>query len=175
MPARATEIEIIRFRKDLKRLRTKLMNLEIADRMGIKASAVSSYASGKRNPSKETIEKFYQIFGDQLKQMEYQDDSEQIDQTQRVDDPPTSDTYTRPNGYQTTTDRLIDHILLDKERAVKEKDEMWIELKGANKNITSLVQDTHTLVQNYTILAEEIRARRGGQDSNGLSGDNPTK
>lgn len=170
MAQKAAPKDIIRFRKDLQRLDNKLKNYEIAARLDIAPSALSSYRTGKKNPGKEIIGKFYSIFDDQLKETEYQDDSEKIDETYRIGDPPATGNYTRPNGNQTITDRLIDHMLLDKERAVKEKEEMWIELKGANKNITSLVQDTHALVQNYTILAEEIRARRDGPNN-----DNPTK
>ena len=80
MAKRASRQRLIQFRNDLRLLRQRYSNNEIAARLGIDPANLSSYATGAKNPSEETIDSFYKEYLDEIKNMDYQyppDDAEQ--------------------------------------------------------------------------------------------------
>jgi len=69
MGQKAAEGRIKRFRSDMELLKEKYDNVKMAQLLGIDPGNLSSYYTGKsKNPGEVFLNKFYVVFGEELKQ-----------------------------------------------------------------------------------------------------------
>jgi transcriptional regulator with XRE-family HTH domain len=61
--------EIERFRRDYGSLREKYAHKEVAERAQISPANLSSYVSGRKNPGKDFLTKFYSAFEQELSEL----------------------------------------------------------------------------------------------------------
>jgi len=91
MAKQAPAERIEKFRRDLKRLKEKYSNDEIAQKLRVGPTNLSSNGSGNKTPGEDFLNRFYEVFGEEIKQFGYfserSEDDEQhpkskVDETQ---------------------------------------------------------------------------------------------
>ncbi|HVV05360.1 MAG TPA: hypothetical protein VHC96_14115 [Puia sp.] len=87
MAKQAAAKRIEKFRRDLEHLKEKYRNDEIAKKLGSGAGNLSSYGSGSKNPGEGFLNRFYAVFGEEIKQLGYFSERSQNDvQHSKVDE-----------------------------------------------------------------------------------------
>jgi len=70
MAKRASEQRILQFRKDIRNLRRKYSNLELAQRLDMNDANLSSYYTGRsKNPGADFLDKFYKTFNKDMEEI----------------------------------------------------------------------------------------------------------
>lgn len=72
------DIDLIRDIEMLKQFRIIKRDVELASRMGVDKSTISNLLSGRRPPSKEFTEKFYEVFKNEIELMKNTSTSQRI-------------------------------------------------------------------------------------------------
>ncbi|HVU59184.1 MAG TPA: hypothetical protein VHD83_29180 [Puia sp.] len=99
MAKQASAERIEKFRKDLERLKEKYSNEEIAQKLGVDPTNLSSNGSGSKNPGEDFLNRFYEVFGEEIKQFGYfSERSEDDKQYSKVKD--TQFAYSRKNARE---------------------------------------------------------------------------
>ena len=94
MAKQAPAERIEKFRRDLKRLKEKYSNDEIAQKLRVGPTNLSSNGSGNKTPGEDFLNRFYEVFGEEIKQFGYfSERSEDDEQHSKIDE--TQFTYKR--------------------------------------------------------------------------------
>ena len=148
MGRKAEKERINRFRKDVELLKKKYDNMKMAELLGMDPGNLSSYYTGKRkNPGEDFLDKFYTVFGEDLKQLraEYP-----IDESG-------SATAEEPMGrYLNERDAHFQTLKLDNEA-------FRVNLFKVVANNETLVQTNQKLVDSQLWLLDELH-KRGKED-----------
>jgi hypothetical protein len=180
--AKQDRIEI--FLRDLAYLEEveRYLNQDIADRMGIHPTNLSSYKSGTKRPGEETINKFYMTFAEELNNDPgggHYDSNSASDSNQDKAEEPSTD-YARAQAEGGITGKLVNTLITtnerlwkdkeelraDKERLWKEKDQVWASFR---EMYTSDRKTIHALVRNNTVLVNKVSPRRGSSNNSSSS------
>jgi hypothetical protein len=146
MAKRASPERIERFRRDLERLKEKYSNDEIAQKLGIHPGNLSSNGSGGKNPGEDFLNRFYEVFGDEIKQLGFFSERSEDDQLHsKVDE--TQFVYSRKGARE-----LID-VLKSNNEFLRAKFDKIVE---SNQ---SLAESTKSMSQTNLILAELLNRK----------------
>ncbi|HXB91251.1 MAG TPA: hypothetical protein VNU72_03135 [Puia sp.] len=187
MAKQATEERLIQFRGDYWLMRRKYKNNQMALVLDVRPSNLSAYGRGKKNPGVEFLEKFYSIYGEELKEMAYNYPGKEFG-PHTVENPATVKylrTGERGEHYNTDDhaeaqdhDERADHIntlkknndtllagitkIIDTNRiAVRSTDRAIKTTEEAVKNNTIVTKNNTQLIHLFTSRLT-IRRRRGG-------------
>lgn len=143
MAKKASKERIKQFRKDLRLLKQKYSNKQIAVRAKIGAANLSSYCTGAKNPGEKTINDFYKEFENEIKNMDYQHPSE--DDPQQPAENPALIKYLHANETRKdhSYDDRDDHIQTLK----KNNDALLAGITKVIDNNTIAVKSTKTAIK----------------------------
>jgi len=150
MAKQATPERIKKFRRDLERLKEKYNNNDIAKKLDFDSGNLSSYGSededSNKNPGEDFLNKFYAVFGEEIKQLGYfSERSEDDEQHSKIDE--TQFTYKRKGARE-----LIDVLKSDNEFLRTRFDDIV-------KSNQGLVESTKNMSQTNLILAELLNKK----------------
>jgi hypothetical protein len=187
MAKQATEERLIQFRGDYHLLRRKYKNNQMALVLNVHPSNLSAYGRGTKNPGVEFLDKFYSIYGEELKGMAYKHPGSEFGQNS-IENPATvkylhagerdaRNDHDDPDG-DPDHDERADHIntlkknndtllagitkIIDNNRiAVRSTDRAIKTTEEAVKNNTLVTKSNNQLITLFTSRLT-IRRRRGG-------------
>jgi hypothetical protein len=184
MAKQATEDQLIQYRGDYHLLRRKFKNNQMALVLNVHPSNLSAYGRGTKNPGVEFLEKFYYIYGEEIKGMAYQHPGSEPGNS-TVENPATV-RYLPAGGRGQRSDRDEAHDSDNHDEAQDERADHINTLKKNNDTLLAgitkiidnnsiAVRSTEEAVKNNTLVTKSnnqlinlftsrltIRRRRGG-------------
>lgn len=179
MAKQATEKQLIQYRGDYQLLRKKYKNNQMALVLNVHPSNLSAYGRGTKNPGVEFLEKFYTIYGEEIRAMAYKHPGDEFgrhaaedpgatikylhadERGQRHDHDDHEDDF---NTLKKDKDTLLAGItkMIDNNAVAVRSTELALKTtEEAVKNNTLVTKSNNQLINLFTSRLT-IRRRRGG-------------